>query len=166
MNQGLPLLALDAGGVMFVHSSEKDCNEDTSQTEDWMPGAVDAIRTLQTKYTVIVNSFAGKKRGQQTKTKVAEVFPEIPVFIVKDRDRKWEVLATKNADIMVDDRKEILDTVRTQWLKAQERERNTMESDKRNAKKNRSLPVVGTRPCPTLILFKDWKTVLTQLMNS
>ena len=53
---------------------------------------------------VIVNSFAGKKRGADTKKSIYEKFPMVDVNIVDDKSKKWIVLAKlKQPSIMIDD---------------------------------------------------------------
>ena len=117
----LRVLALDAGGVLFQKEHERA--EDTDQVDRWMPGCIDAVRRIAARGThrIIVNSFAGKQRGEETRKSIAESLGDTVahVFIVKDRDLKWKVCYDTYADVMVDDRFDVLLRIREEYEKRQ-----------------------------------------------
>lgn len=171
-NKNQPVIALDAGGVIFVHSRDVSSKEDTSNVTNWMEKSGDVIqRLLDQGRNVVVNSFAGRATGEATTIAIQNVF-NIPVYIVSNRDRKWEVLASLGQpSIMIDDTPDVLLTIRKEWTKALERE----AKNQKPKKGERIKPLVGNLPCPRLILFgsvheelesvQDWielEKVLTQ----
>lgn len=117
----LRVLALDAGGVLF-DKDEHRSDEDTSQVDRWMRGCVDAVRRIGARGThrIVVNSFAGRRRGEETRKSIADqlgdVIPADQVFVVRDRDLKWKVCYDAYADVMVDDRFGVLQTIHQQYL--------------------------------------------------
>lgn len=105
-------LALDAGGVLFIHSSES--KEDTSGTA-WMPGCLEALEKLSTVYDLYVISFAGRQRGLETRDIIAKDakawLPEDHVYIVNDRKKKGPLCRELGIHLMVDDRLDVLNGV-------------------------------------------------------
>src|SRR5437868_5846715 len=106
-------LGLDAGGVLFIHSSEQK-GEDTSSTQ-WMPGCLAALEKLSQTYELYVVSFAGQQRGEETKAAIAQeasqFFPEDHVHIVSQRRLKGIVCAELKLSVMVDDRLDVLNAI-------------------------------------------------------
>jgi hypothetical protein len=108
-------IGIDCGGVLFItntkfESSEK---EDTTQTEDWVPGAVAGLRILHEEgYELFVVSFCGKRRAAETRQKLLEVRDLIPpenVFIVKDKFKKGQVCREHRLEMLIDDRLDVLE---------------------------------------------------------
>lgn len=98
------VVAFDAGGVIFSTTPDyvPNVSEDTTQTSQWIEGAQETIqKLLDQNRKVIVNSFAGKKRGADTTKSICEKFPLIDVNIVDDKSKKWTVLAKLNQPSMM-----------------------------------------------------------------
>jgi hypothetical protein len=161
------VVALDAGGVIFSTTPDyvPDVSEDTTQTSQWIEGAQETIQKLMDqKQTIIVNSFAGKRRGADTTTSIHEKFPMIEVNVVDDKNKKWIVLAKlQQPSIMVDDRESVLITIAQEWDQAREREKKPIKEVRpkkgMHPKKSKNdLPLVGNLPLPILILFGSQKT--------
>jgi len=113
-------IRLDAGGVLFICGASR--SEDTDQTSKFIPGCIEYVHKLaEDGHTLIVNSFAGKARGVETKKSIRQHLPWIldkNVFVVDDRKKKWIICNEHKLDIMVDDRHNVLETIEENFRQA------------------------------------------------
>jgi 5'(3')-deoxyribonucleotidase len=104
--QSKPRLALDAGGVLFTHSSHHTA---------WKPGCLEALEELSKVYDIYVISFAGHQRGLETRNAIFQDaknwLPDDHIHIVDDRKKKGPLCAELKIQMMVDDRLDVLNTV-------------------------------------------------------
>jgi len=138
--KGAMRIGIDCGGVLFPTNTKfEGGGEDTTQTEEWMPGALQSLDTLRKLgHELFVVSFCGKRRALETREKLLEVKDVIPpehVFIVKDKLKKGTVCRNEGIQVLIDDRQDVL----------------------RAAKKN--------FPELTCILFESWEQVMDSIQN-
>lgn len=65
-------------------------------------------------HNIVVNSFAGKARGENTKKSIGGNMGWIPIqniFIVNNRKKKWVICNEQKLHIMVDDRLDVLEAI-------------------------------------------------------
>lgn len=112
------IIAIDYGGVCSIHSEQYENNNLDKEIGINMEGCLDALFKLKENgHRLILNSFCGKKRAESTRkyfyTLEAEhnkpIFDEI--YFVKKRDYKKHICDKVGADILIDDRLDILNLV-------------------------------------------------------
>lgn len=110
--QGL-VINVDFGGVLSQHDGANAARGHVS-TEVNMPGAVDGLTLLKEQgHKLVLNSFCGKARAQKTKLAINKQLPDIfhRVYFVKDRNFKGSITKATGADVMIDDRLDVLESI-------------------------------------------------------
>lgn len=111
-----PVIAVDFGGVLSVHDKHANTGAQHKNTTIDMPGAMDALRHLSQKFDLVLVSFAGKARSQETKQSIldsaaASLFSQL--IFVKDKAFKADVCAGIGAVFLIDDRQDITQSLRS-----------------------------------------------------
>jgi hypothetical protein len=98
-------IAVDFGGVLSIL--------DNVETKLNMPNSLDILEKMNHKLSLV--SFAGKKRANATKNEIETVCPDLfhRLFFVKNPCFKATVCKCINANILIDDTLEILESVVT-----------------------------------------------------
>src|SRR6478609_5521450 len=115
-------IAIDVGGVL-IRKKELD-GPDTNFDIDnikWMPGALDAIKTLHEKYDLYILSFCGKKTERETrvalKKEVFQYIPEWKWIFTREREHKIDRMKQHGITTLVDDTEKIIQWVHDAGLK-------------------------------------------------
>ena len=110
-------IAIDVGGVLIEKSISEQVGEDTVFNPNdiqWVPGALDAIRTLATSgHILYILSFCGKRREMETrialKTSGVDTWiNESNWFFVRNRRLKAPCMKEHNLELLIDDTHEVV----------------------------------------------------------
>lgn len=120
----MPLtIGIDFGGVLSIHDRVSDSKalSDTSDEGDHtntlinMPKALESLKELKRLgYKLVLISFCGRKRAVETKASIDQVIPGLfdEIFFTVNRDFKGDVCRKTGCDVMIDDRHDVLMSVR------------------------------------------------------
>lgn len=106
-------IAIDVGGVLIEKKdrSGADTNFDVDNVK-WMPGALDAIKTLSEHYDIYILSFCGKKTERETrealKTEVLRYVPEWKWIFTREREHKVDRMKQFGITTLIDDTEYII----------------------------------------------------------
>lgn len=109
-------LAIDVGGVLIEKKTKygPDTNFDVNDTK-WLPGSLEAIKTLCQIYDVYILSFCGKRTELETRQalrkEVASYVPENKWIFTREREYKVDRMKSHGLSILVDDTEEIINWV-------------------------------------------------------
>lgn len=115
----MPLvLNIDFGGVLSKHdgreNKQQSIKAEHRSTAVNVPGAQEALRTLKAAgHRLVLNSFCGRKRAEETKAALTQTIPGIlhQTFFVKDAKHKGFITQCTGADVMIDDRLDVLQEI-------------------------------------------------------
>lgn len=112
----MPLtIGIDYGGVCSISS---DTYEDTASIEEAginVDKCLDTLRELKSiGHRLVLISFCGSRRAQVTKKYLDDMYenPFSMCYFVKNRKFKKDVCALECVDVMIDDRLDILETIK------------------------------------------------------
>lgn len=111
-----PVVAIDFGGVLSIHSRQADTQGHRSVTIN-MPDCLQALEVLHVhNFKFVLNSFCGRSRAEETRDSLracgqAKIFSDI-VF-VKDKLEKGLVTKKYGASVMIDDTLSVLTKIQT-----------------------------------------------------
>jgi hypothetical protein len=106
-----PVIAIDFGGVLSIHSRSADSDGHYNTAID-MPHAAESLQALQNaNFSLVLNSFCGKARAYATHKSLeaaghTQYFTDI-VF-VRDKLNKGMVTRKVGASVMIDDSLDVL----------------------------------------------------------
>lgn len=106
-------LAIDVGGVLIEKKDKwgADTNFDIENIP-WMPGAVDAVKTLCRHFDVYILSFCGKKTERETREalrkEIATYVPEHKWIFTREREHKVLRMQELGIDTLIDDTWQII----------------------------------------------------------
>ena len=115
-------IAIDVGGVLIEKKNRygADTNFDLDNVK-WLPGALDAVRTLSESYDVYILSFCGKKTEWETrqalKKEVLEFIPENKWIFTREREHKVDRMKEHGITTLVDDTLNIVKWVQDAGMK-------------------------------------------------
>ena len=106
-------IGIDFGNVLTREGHDEDEKEKGIPVMN-MPGCQDALKLLKSQghYLVLI-SFCGRNRADSTRRHLPlqDYFDE--VYFVKHRDYKAHICKARAIDVLIDDRRDILDTLDT-----------------------------------------------------
>ena len=113
-----PKLAIDVGGVLVEKKDVKgpDTNFDLDHVK-WIPGALEALPILASKFDLHILSFCGKKTEQETREALAnseiisKLIPRWKWIFTRERAYKVDRMLERDIGILIDDTQEIIDLV-------------------------------------------------------
>lgn len=115
-------IASDIGGVLLAgkHAAEADTADHEAEAE-WLPGALDSLRSLCETHTVYLLSFCGLKTETATRERlraagVADWLPEERWLFCRNRKHKPRLMKEHGIELLIDDRGDIIRNVREQGL--------------------------------------------------
>jgi len=104
-------IGVDFGGVLTPHGKDYEKGQGNISQMN-MPGCISALEELKKDghYLVLV-SFCGRSRAESTRKNLPlkDYFDE--VYFVKDRKYKNLICQARALDVLIDDRKDILDSL-------------------------------------------------------
>lgn len=109
-------LAIDVGGVLIEKRDERgpDTNFDVNNVR-WVPGAMDAVKTLSRRYELYILSFCGKQTERDTRAalnkSLIEFIPQDRWVFTRKREHKVAEMQNHGINTLVDDTKMIIDLV-------------------------------------------------------
>lgn len=111
-------IAIDYGGVCSSKAAEYEADPSDSKHNDTprditVPGCLEALNELAKTHELYLISFCGAKRAKQTRSFLESKYPELfkELYFTKKRTHKNAVCKLIGADIMIDDRLDILTTI-------------------------------------------------------
>lgn len=140
----LEKIAIDVGGVLIEKKSKygADTNFDIDDIK-WMPGALEAVKTLSQIYDVYILSFCGKKTEKETRLalrkEVSIHVPENKWIFTREREYKVDRMKEYNITTLIDDTSDII-----KWVE--------------------EAGLIGIHYGSAL--FPDWKSIVTHLTQT
>jgi hypothetical protein len=114
-------IGIDYGGVCSAHSDFYESKEYTEEVGVNIPDCVDVLKKLkELGHELILVSFCGAKRAKETNEYLNKLQLFDKMYFVKKRDYKDAICRYEGIDVMIDDRLDILQTIKntdTLWFK-------------------------------------------------
>jgi len=117
----VPHVAVGGAGAAKVDDGEGDIEFDESKM---MPGFFEGISSLKKMgHQLFFNSMAGEERERTARInfrgmkKITDFIPESNWYFVRTREEKTKTTDATKADVMIDDRYEIVENVKTHGVK-------------------------------------------------
>jgi len=109
------IIGIDFGGVLSVDDALLPASPHINTRID-MPDAHEAISQLATDHKLYLISFCGKRRAMETKASIQSLGLTkyfAGLYFVKHPDYKSQLTRFLGCDVMIDDRVDVLDNIRT-----------------------------------------------------
>lgn len=107
-------IGIDYGGVCSIHDSKHEDESFKGEVGINMDGCLESLQRLSKKHKLVLISFCGLSRARETKKYLStlSVNPFSEVYFVKKRPNKQKICEFVGADIMIDDRLDILEVIK------------------------------------------------------
>lgn len=118
----LRTIACDIGGVLLKSRYGADgCTADHTADAEWIPGALEGLRSLTETHTVYLLSFCGRGTEELTRARLRAAgldawLPENRWLFCRNRLHKSRIMKQYGIEVLIDDLEEIIMDVKTNGL--------------------------------------------------